>query len=214
MTYIEPLILYVVLFLSGSLDRAPVVKDAVFSLSGELIRIFLYNIPSLALIWYLLLKNKNLKKWGIGLPGRRDLLPGFLALPALMFIGFIIAFISPYFSEFPKTPDIVPPSTIPGWIVLAVSCISTGYQEESFFRFYLLSKRERLGLSNSGAVLLSTLMFSLCHIYEGPWGFVNAVFSAVMLSFVFLRYQSLHGIALAHGLYNIFVYALSSLWNR
>jgi membrane protease YdiL (CAAX protease family) len=37
---------------------------------------------------------------------------------------------------------------------------------------------------------------------------LNAVLAGALLALVFLRYRSLHGIALAHGLYNVFVYAL------
>jgi hypothetical protein len=46
-------------------------------------------------------------------------------------------------------------------------------------------------------------------VYEGPWGVLNAVLAATLLSFLFLHFKSLHGIALAHGLYNAFVYALA-----
>ncbi|MDR1576084.1 MAG: CPBP family intramembrane metalloprotease [Treponema sp.] len=208
--YIEALILYLVLFFSGTAGRTPPEEIIPFSIVGELARIVLYNIPSLALIWYLLLKSKSLKSWGIGPPGRKDLLPGLLTLPALILIGFIIALVSPYLGGVPA-PGIAPPASVPAWIVLALSCLSTGYLEESFFRFYLLSKREELGLGASRAALLSALLFSLCHLYEGPWGFLNAVLSGVTLAFVFLRYRSFHGIALAHGLYNIFVYILGAL---
>jgi membrane protease YdiL (CAAX protease family) len=92
---------------------------------------------------------------------------------------------------------------------LVISCISTAYLEESFFRFYLLSKREEMGIGPHRAVLLSTLLFSICHVYEGPWGFLNAALSGMVLAFVFLRFRSLHGIALAHALYNVLVYALN-----
>jgi membrane protease YdiL (CAAX protease family) len=47
-------------------------------------------------------------------------------------------------------------------------------------------------------------------VYEGPWGFLNAALAGTALAFVFLRYGSLHGIALAHGLYNLFAYALAA----
>jgi membrane protease YdiL (CAAX protease family) len=93
---------------------------------------------------------------------------------------------------------------------LSFSCISSAYLEESFFRFYLLSKRERLRLGPHRAVFISTLMVSCCHIYEGPGGFLNAALSGALLALVFLRYRSLHGIALAHAAYNILVYVLGS----
>jgi membrane protease YdiL (CAAX protease family) len=212
--YVESLILYVILFLSGSLAPLPGQAEpegpAAFSVIGELTRICVYTIPSLALIWYLLLKIKPLKNWEIGPPGRKDLLPGLLTLPALILIGFIIALIAPYFGKMPGAPDIAVPSTVPAWILLAVSCIGTGYLEESFFRFYLLSKREEFGLGASRMAMVSILLFSLCHVYEGPWGFLNAVLSGAVLAFVFLRYRSLHGIACAHGLYNLFAYIVAA----
>ena len=208
--HIEALILYLVLFFSGTFGQVPSAETIPFSAAAELVRIVLYNIPSLALIWHLLLKSRSLKSWGIGPPGRKDLLPGLLTLPALILIGFIIAVVSPYLGGSPA-PGIAPPASVPAWIILAFSCISTGYLEESFFRFYLLSKREALRLGASQAALLSALLFSLCHLYEGPWGFLNAALSGIVLAFVFMRYRSFHGIALAHGLYNMFVYMLGAL---
>jgi membrane protease YdiL (CAAX protease family) len=209
--YIETIILYVVIFLSGSFPvRAE--GPAAFSIAGELTRIILYTIPALALIWYLLYKSKPLAEWGIGPPGLKDLPPGLAAFPSLMLIGVMIAFIAPYFSEISPPPGIAAPSTVPGWITLACSCLSAAYLEESFFRLYLLSKREELGLGVSQAALVSALLFSLCHLYEGPWGFLNAALSGAVLAFIFLRYRSLHGIAVAHGLYNMAVYALARFY--
>jgi membrane protease YdiL (CAAX protease family) len=209
--YIESLILYAVLFLRGPIVQSLAGEAVAFSASVELVRIVLYNIPSLALVWYLLFQVKGPRKWGIRRPGRRDILPGFLALPALALIGFTVSLVSPHFSGVPAAPQFLPPDNWPSWVVLVLSCISTGYLEESFFRFYLLSKRDALGLGTGRAALISVLLFSVCHIYEGPWGFLNAVLSGTLLAFIFLRYRSLHGIALAHGLYNTLVYALSGL---
>jgi len=209
--FIEPLILYVLLFLRVSSGAASSGEDVEFSAVAETARIVLYNIPSLALIWYLLLKGKSLKEWGITLPGKRDLLPAAAALPALILIGITISVVSRFFTEIPSGSRFLPPQNLVSWGILVVSCISTAYLEESFFRFYLLSKREEMGLGPHRAVLFSALLFSICHIYEGPWGFLNAALSGVLLAFLFLRYRSLHGIAVAHALYNVLVYALSAV---
>jgi membrane protease YdiL (CAAX protease family) len=56
-------------------------------------------------------------------------------------------------------------------------------------------------------------LFSICHIYEGPWGFLNAVLSSVLLCFMFLRYKSIHGISIAHAMYNIAVYVINTMMN-
>jgi membrane protease YdiL (CAAX protease family) len=209
--FIEPLILYAVLFFRVSTGSVLSGGAVEFSATAELARILAYNIPSLALVWYLLLRVISLKEWGISLPGKKDLLPIALALPALVFIGFAISIVSRFFFEIPSGPRFLPPHGIFPWTILVISCVSTAYLEESFFRFYLLSKREEMGMGPHRAVLLSTLLFSVCHIYEGPLGFLNAALSGIVLAFVFLRFRSLHGIALAHALYNVLVYAVGTV---
>jgi len=92
-----------------------------------------------------------------------------------------------------------------------LSCLFAAYLEESYFRFYLLSKRHEMNMSDTSALLFSTALFSVCHIYEGPWGFTNAVLAGAFLGFIFLRYNSLHGIAIAHGMYNISVFVINAL---
>jgi membrane protease YdiL (CAAX protease family) len=183
---------------------------AIFSVDRELIRIFLYNIPSFALIWYLELQKKSLRQWGLGLPGKGDLFSALLAFPGLLLTGLAVSLISPLFSAVPAAAAIGSPQTLPAWIVMVLSCISTGYLEESYFRFYLLTRLEELGIRAGRLVLIPVLFFALCHVYEGPWGVLNAVLAGTLLALVFLQFRSLHGIALAHGLYNAFVYFTGS----
>jgi membrane protease YdiL (CAAX protease family) len=209
--YIEAVILYAVIFLPGVANPgiANIANDAQsFSAVVELSRIFLYNIPSLALVWYLA-HGKKLKAGDVYLPGKKDLIAGLVSFPSLLIISFLIAFAASYFNA--SASPVSSPVSAPGWIILAFSCLTTGYLEESYFRFYLLSRRTELKLGGVSALLLSTALFSVCHIYEGPWGFLNSVFSGAALSLVFLRYNSLHGVALAHGLYNFVVYALGAI---
>jgi membrane protease YdiL (CAAX protease family) len=208
--FIEPLILYFVLFFSGSALAAPMPEAIAFSPQGELMRIFLYHIPSLSLIWYLLLRSKSPAEWGIKPPAPGDLVPLATALPGLVLIGFAISAVSPLFPGIPEGPAIETPSGA-GWLVMILSCVSTGYLEESFFRFYLHRKLEDRGVPQGRIVIISVLLFSICHVYEGPWGCLNAVLAGFLLSFTFIRFRSLHGVALAHGLYNVLVYATGAL---
>ena len=209
--YVEVLLLYTVLFLSGVAGVSGAAYGmAGFSYTTELARILMYNLPSLALIWYLLLKVKSFQDWEIGLPNKNDALTGLISLPCLLLIGLIVAFAASLFgtSEEMALPS---PSSALGWGILVISCISTGYLEESFFRFYILSRREELGLGNTSAIIFSTVIFSICHIYGGPWAFLNSFIAGIFLCLVFLRYRSLHGIALAHGIYNLAVYIINAL---
>jgi len=93
---------------------------------------------------------------------------------------------------------------------MVFSCVCTGYLEESYFRYYLLTRLENLFTKDAFRIAISTFFFSLCHMYEGPWGILNAVLAGVLLSVLFVRYRSLHGVAWAHGAYNIFVYVMGS----
>jgi membrane protease YdiL (CAAX protease family) len=205
---IEPLILYLVLFLPGVISPSPAPELIIFSAERELIRILLYNIPSLVLIGYLLLQKKSLRAWGIRLPGKRDFHAALFAFPGLLLLGLGVSLVSPFFTDAAAVSGIASPAGPLGWLVMLLSCLSTGYLEEGFFRFYLISKLGEAGIKNGTLVFVSTLLFSVCHIYEGPWGMLNAVLAGTFLSLIFLHFRSLHGIALAHGLYNAFVYAL------
>ena len=206
-SFIEPFIIYWVLFFRIPVGNAS--GEALeFAWTAETGRILMYTLPSLALVWYLLLRGKSLRELGIKLPQKKDFFIASLAFSALTLIGVTISLVSAQFGEAAALRQFLRPQTVAAWAVLAVSCISNAYLEESFFRFYLLSMKEEMGLGPHRAVLFSTLLFSICHIYEGPWGFLNAALSGVVLAYIFLHFRSLHGIAIAHALYNILAYVL------
>lgn len=107
-----------------------------------------------------------------------------------------------------QTEIIEQPQTILQWFIILVTCFATGYLEEGFFRYYFFYRLTGAGAPQNFVTAVSMLLFMLCHVYEGIWGCVNALLAAAILSFLFLRERSIHGIALAHGLYNALVYAL------
>jgi membrane protease YdiL (CAAX protease family) len=154
------------------------------------------------------LRKKSLSQWRIGFAGKRDIPSILIAFPALVLIGLTITIVAGLFKAIPAGAVIEPPTALSDWIIMVFSCLSTGYLEESFFRFYLLSTFRDIEISPAKQVFASVLLFSVCHLYEGPWGALNAVLAGILLALLFLHYRSLHGIALAHGLYNIFVYVM------
>jgi membrane protease YdiL (CAAX protease family) len=214
--YLEAIILYIVLFLSGTagaLINGP--QSAVqtgFSVTAALGGIFLRSVPSLILIWFLLLRKKKLKDWGIK-PGLKDLVSGIITLPCLLIIGFTVTYISSKIGETSLQIKLASPSSKFEWVILGFSCLFAAYLEESFFRFYLLTRRNEFKLTAVYALVFSVALFSICHIYEGPWGFLNAVLSSILLCFMFLRYKSIHGISIAHAMYNIAIYVINSMMN-
>ncbi|MCL2478767.1 MAG: CPBP family intramembrane metalloprotease [Treponema sp.] len=210
--FFEPLILYLVLFFPGITAAAPPSGNvAAFSAIGQMLRLFTYSIPALGLIWYLVLEKKSFFVQRPIKPQKKDLfsfIPGFFGL---ILIGAGITFLISRFSPSTVPPVIEPPSDIPGWIVMFFSCLGTGYLEESFFRFYLLQKLKDWIPLLPLRVLFSVLLFAFCHGYEGPWGVVNAVLAGLLLSVLFEKYKTLHGIAWAHALYNVFVYITGAI---
>ena len=203
----EALILYFVLFFPG-IYTSPMTELIPFSMLRELGRTMTYTLPSLALLWYILPDKKGFSVLSKQKPRKKDIFPFITGLPGLIIIGLLISLLVPLFSGIKAPAQVEGPSGIPGWIVVVFSCISTGYLEESYFRHYLLTKIET---PVTIRIAISTVLFSFCHMYEGPWGILNAVLAGVLLSVIFIRFRSLHGIAWAHGAYNIFVYLMASL---
>jgi membrane protease YdiL (CAAX protease family) len=201
---LEALLLYCILFLPGALAGESPREPAVFSISRELTRIIAYNLPALVLIWYLWRKTRPLP-----LPFLGDLWALLWAFPSLILTGVSISMAAARFPGQSQGPAVVSPGGIPGLAFMFLSCLSTGYLEESYFRYYLGEKIREMGLASWMFMLISTALFSLCHLYEGPWGMMNSMLAALILGLIYIRFRSLHGLALAHGLYNAVVYLLS-----
>jgi membrane protease YdiL (CAAX protease family) len=209
----EPFIVYAVLFLPGfalggffSGTAGTEGGEAVrFAISHELSRILGFTAPALALIGYLLVLRGGKAR----LPRRPrsgDFLSLALALPGLLGMGLLISLVSSVLSAGPAAVTVEAPRGLPAVITMCFSCLSTGYLEEFYFRYYLSLRFRQAGLRDIPAMGLAVLLFSLCHIYEGPWGALNAFLAGILLSLVYKKYRALHGIAWAHGLYNIFIY--------
>ncbi|MDR1596754.1 MAG: CPBP family intramembrane metalloprotease, partial [Treponema sp.] len=206
--FIEPFILYWVLFLPSW--GFPVPEAFSFSINRELGRIFSYNIPSLALIWYLFLRLESPTLSSAGLrPGRRDLLTVLFTLPGLIALGVLVSLIGSFFPSPISAPAVEAPRGLAAVSVMILSCLSTGYLEESYFRLYLFTRFRESGVSPVKGMVVSSLLFALCHVYEGPLGALNAFLAGLLLFFIFTHRQTIHGLAWAHGGYNIFVYVMA-----
>ena len=215
----EALILYFVLFFpsvyTSGISVSPSSAGSIpFSAINELARTLTYSIPSLVLLWYLVtgkfFSGKIWERKHRAL-GRLDLYSFAAGLPVLIIIGFVISLLVSFFSKYYDIAlplKVEAPVHVWGWVVMVFACLCTGYLEESYFRYYLLTKFESQLPNPVFRILLSTIMFSFCHVYEGPWGILNSALAGLLLSALFLRFRSVHGIAWAHGAYNIFVYTM------
>ena len=92
--------------------------------------------------------------------------------------------------------------------------VVAGYREEFFFRAYLLSRFEELGVPAYAAVAGSTLLFCTGHFYEGLLAVGITAALGIILAAAWQRRGSLHVVAIAHGLYNALVLCLGLLLPR
>jgi membrane protease YdiL (CAAX protease family) len=209
---LEPFIIYAVLFFPGfaiggaftGISGDPAAGMVQFTIIRELARIIGYNIPSFLLIWYLAyIKGKKPFPLKVQSGDFQSLA---IALPGLLGIGLAISVTAPIFSQAPPVFTIEAPRGAAAILVMILSCFSTGYLEETYFRHYLLTWFRDKGLHSVLGLGISVLLFSLCHVYEGLWGVLNAAMAGALLGMIYKRYGSLHGLAWAHGLYNAFIY--------
>jgi membrane protease YdiL (CAAX protease family) len=223
-TLLEPFILFFVLFFRGTIVPGAIVPganagatasgaaavEAAFSAPAELNRLLIYTIPSLALLWYLAIAKKSLPSPAAPLkPTRRDIYPFLTGLPGLLLIGISLAHIMTHTPGLPPPPRAAAPTSTPGWIIMAFSCLGTGYLEETYFRHYLLTRLSTTPLAFR--LTVSITLFAICHAYEGPWGILNAALAGTLLALLYEHHHSLHGIASAHAAYNASVYLMSAL---
>lgn len=89
--------------------------------------------------------------------------------------------------------------------LLVVSTLAIGYREEIFYRAYLTDRAEEAEVNPRLALAMGALIFAAGHLYQGIMGFAIALAIGLFLGELYYRTRSLHGIAIAHGLYNLLV---------
>jgi membrane protease YdiL (CAAX protease family) len=210
--FVEPLILYWILFLPSWGFPVPDASALSFSINQELSRIAVYNLPALALVLYLLFRSgRPFSPLSGPWPRRGDLVTALFTLPALAALGALVSLRGTLFPEPVSAPELGLPHGPAAVLVMILSSLSTGYLEETYFRCYLFRRLAEGGVNLALAALVSSFLFALCHAYEGPLGALNAFLAGLLLFFIFARRRSLHGIAWAHGGYNIFVYIMAGI---
>lgn len=202
--------MYWLLFLPGIALPSDAFEALPFDSLEELSRIFLRDMPALLLIAIAargsFVAGSAISPDPFSPPTRADVMPAALSFLALVGISAAAGVAASYVEGSAAEAFLEPPLSPAAWAAALAACVSTGYLEEAFFRAYLLSRLERLGIGRGRAVAIAVAMFAVCHLYEGVWGVVNAAAAGVFLSLVFLRARSLHATAWAHAAYNIFVY--------
>jgi len=178
-----------------------------FDVTEEILRVFLYDLPAFLLILLFALRSRSPSNIGFMKPVLADVAISGVVLAVLALVALGGGFLSTLLDPAVGTAIVYPPKDLPTWLALLLGCIATGYLEETYFRAYLLTHLKELGVADVPAIAASVALFALCHIYEGPWGALNAVFAGLVFSLAYGFRRSVHGPAWAHAAYNALVYA-------
>lgn len=210
----EPIILFMVFFLPGFISQTQVVDGSIFNSAWFNLIYIITVIPQILLILYLIEKKPaaEIPLYGIDRIQTRDLIYSLLYFAGIMIIIIGTGIISTIITDFGYDTYMELPlwqfdnkGLIP---LIFLTCMATGYSEELFFRSYLLTEF-RLQGKEIYAVIGTSLLFALGHIYQGLPGFLGTFAIGFFLASIFVRKRRLHTIAIAHGLYNFTVLIIS-----
>ena len=86
--------------------------------------------------------------------------------------------------------------------LVILTSITTGISEELAMRGYLTTRFEQLLGSSRGAILVTSILFALCHLYQGSAGPFWTALSGLLFGMTFCWIRRLWPIAIAHGVAN------------
>ena len=212
----EPALMFSVLFLPGYISQyqpfdGRLLVDPIFNI------VYLISvIPQVLLVIYLIVRNNvagkenyGLKKitWKEALYGPGVALAIFICiLPFITLSSFTGVGSNKVLTDIKW--QAVQPEILP---IVFITSLATGYREELFFRSYLINKLTEASVEKRTAIVVSVLLFSAGHIYQGLFAFLSSVLIAMLLAVLFARYRNLHAISIGHGLFNFVVLCFSVL---
>ena len=92
-------------------------------------------------------------------------------------------------------------------LILAFQYLLGGFSEELFFRAYLLPRWKLFSGSIVKAVIFSTVLFALVHIYQGAYAFIRSGVFGLMFACLFLWSRRVLPISIGHAFNNLSLYA-------
>ncbi|MFP4638452.1 MAG: CPBP family intramembrane glutamic endopeptidase [Spirochaetaceae bacterium] len=217
----EMLLLFAVFFLPGILFQNGNVRPDAFDDPGYHFAVLVISIPQALLILHILHvrsqqaeSGRPLSTFGIRAVDGGAMLKAVMAALGMFLLlaltGGVLLLLPPEIRD-AFTTGLRFKVTNKALLPLAlVSSLAIAYREEVFFRSYLLTRLQELGLGQPSAVLLAAGAFSLGHLYQGAGGAVVAFLLGLYLGWIFLRHRNVHVVALAHGLYNFAVLAATA----
>ncbi len=214
----EIVLIFFSFYFPGILWQFSLFQQNTTNLSSYMLQFITITIPQILLVVYIiwLKERSNIRIFGIRKLKASDLLQAAVTLLELFTILIptaLLLFIIPETArEIVSSGFRWKLGNIRQLGIALIFCLTIGYREELFFRSYLLTRFEQLGINSIASVSAGTLLFAMGHIYQGYLGFFVALIQGVLFSYLFLRKRNLHSIGIAHGVYNFIVLTLTLVY--
>ncbi len=206
----ELALLFAVLFLPGMFAQAGQIDPGAFDSIAYHVQILVVAIPQVLLVVAVgdLRRPGSARRYGFRPPDRSDLFATIIGLSATWVT---VGLVSVAAGLIGAGTDAMQPAV--SWTfdryelipLAAISTLAIGYREEVFFRAFVADRAEEAGFDARAALGVAALVFAIGHVYQGLAGFVVSLAIGAVLAAVYYRTRSLHGVAIAHGLYNLLV---------
>ena len=160
-------------------------------------------------IGFLILWGSNFKwsTFGIGKKITRNTIVKSLIITLLFFVGFSV--IDPILQDYLGDFDLSSVDDIRGnfagfFVLMIIMWVFAAFGEEFLFRgYYMKSLAELLGNSNKSwllSAIITSVYFSVSHIYQGTVGVVSVFLWSLLISLIFIKNRSnLLLLVLIHG---------------
>jgi uncharacterized protein len=205
----EFLLLFAVLFLPGMIAQSGVVDGGGFDDLFFHAQLLATAIPQIMLVvaFSELRREGSAGRFGWRRPRASDAVPATAGLLGIWAIVGLLSFVMSLLGGAEGMEPAVDWSferreLLP---LVLVSTLAIGYREEIFYRAYVADRADEIGTNPRIALAGAALLFAAGHLYQGLAGFIVSLAIGLLLAEVYVRTRSLHGIAIAHGLYNFVV---------
>lgn len=209
-------LLFAVLFLPGMFAQTDQIDPGAFDRPAYHVQVLLVAVPQVLLVVAMgdIRRPGSSRRYGFRRPQRSDV---FTAIVALLASWVTVGLVSLAAGLIGAQTESMQPAV--SWTfdrhellpLALVSTLAIGYREEIFFRAFIADRAEEAGVDARLALGVAALVFALGHIYQGLAGFVVSLTIGLVLAAVYYRTRSLHGVAVAHGLYNLLVLLAAGL---
>lgn len=210
----EFLILLAIYLLPAIYTGAGSVDSSLFEQPRAHLGLLIQNVPRILLLLYLMEIDAGPWTERFGLRWKLSTLPvqAVGVALALLIVSVATNFLSQLLGFGGEPPFRFSSASPLVYVLAAGSLLSVGYMEELFFRSYAITRLRQLGLSPAMAIVVSALLFSLGHSYQGVRGLLFALLAGLSLGYVFYRNHRIHPLALGHAAYNYLGLLFSGLF--